>query len=141
MPCKGSSIALNELVAGRIDATFADLAVLVPLEQSGWLRIIAVMGARSNVVPDVKTATEQGYPNLTMGPWYGIAVPAGTARDVVEKLTATLRTTLETPDVRQRFAHGGYVPVETSGDAMANLIAVETATLKALVDRAQPAVQ
>ena len=141
VPYRGSAITLNELVAGRVDAMFTDLAALVPLERSRRLRIIAVVGARSNVVPDVRTATEQGYPNLALEPWYGIAAPAGTPRAIVAKLAATLRATLETPEVRQRFARGGYVPFETSGEDLAKLIATETATFKALVDQTQPAVQ
>jgi tripartite-type tricarboxylate transporter receptor subunit TctC len=141
VPYRGSAITLNELVAGRVDAIFTDLAALVPLERSGQLRIIAVVGARSNMVPDVRTATEQGYPNLAMEPWYGIAAPADTPRAIVAKLAATLRATLETPEVRQRFARSGYAPLETSSEGLAKLIATETATFKALVDQAQPAVQ
>jgi tripartite-type tricarboxylate transporter receptor subunit TctC len=141
VPYKGSAIALSELVAGRIDAAFADLAALIPLERDGRLRIIAVMGARSDLVPGVTTATEQGYANLNMEPWYGIAAPAGTPVDVVAKLAATLRATLEAPEVRQRFARSGYVPLETSGQALVQLIAAEQATLEALVDQTRPAVQ
>jgi tripartite-type tricarboxylate transporter receptor subunit TctC len=141
IPYKGSAIALNELIAGRIDATFADLAALVPLERGGRLRIIAVVGGPSKAVPDVKTASEQGYANVAMEPWYGIAAPAGTPGTIVAKLAAALRTTLDIPEVRQRFARAGYLPLPTTGEGMAKLIAQQTATFTALVDQAQPAVQ
>ena len=134
IPYKGSAIAVGELVSGRIDMVFADLALLAPLANDGSLRLIAVAGTgRSSAAPDVRTVAEQGYPELAIEPWYGIVVPAGTPNAIVEKLSVALVQTLRTPAVRQRFDRLGYSPIETNPEQLAALIRTEIKTFEALV--------
>jgi tripartite-type tricarboxylate transporter receptor subunit TctC len=134
IPYKGSAIAVSELVSGRIDMVFADLALLAPLANDGSLRLIAVAGTgRSSAAPDVRTVAEQAYPELAVEPWYGIVVPAGTPAAIVEKLSVTLVQTLRTPAVRQRFDRLGYSPIETNPEQLAELIRTEIKTFEALV--------
>jgi tripartite-type tricarboxylate transporter receptor subunit TctC len=134
IPYKGSAVAVGELVSGRIDIVFADLALLAPLANDGSLRLIAVAGTgRSSAASDVRTVAEQGYPELAVEPWYGIVVPAGTPNAIVEKLSIALVQTLRTPAVRQRFDRLGYSPIETNPEQLAALIRTEIKTFEALV--------
>jgi tripartite-type tricarboxylate transporter receptor subunit TctC len=134
IPYKGSAIAVGELMGGRIDVVFADVALLAPLANDGSLRLIAVAGTgRSGAAPDVRTVGEQGYPELAVEPWYGLVVPAGTPAAIVEKLSVALGQTLRTPAVRQRFDRLGYSPIETSPEQLAELIRTEIRTFEALV--------
>jgi len=138
VPYKGSAIAVNELVSGRIDMMFTDLSLLAPLANRGALRLIAVAGAeRSSAVPDVATVTEQGFPELAMEPWYGIVAPAGTPPDIIAKLSDTLIQTLRTQEVRKRFDSLGFVSIETSPDELAAMVREETKTFGALIDHMQ----
>jgi tripartite-type tricarboxylate transporter receptor subunit TctC len=141
VPYRGTAVALNELLGGRIDALFTDLGALVPHAQAGKLRILAVAGARSNAAPQVPTAAEQGYPDLAMEPWYGLAVRAGTPEAIVVALRATLHATLQSDDVRHRLERAGYAPLETTGEALAKLIAEETTTFAELLAPAKPSMQ
>ena len=138
IPFKGSAIAANELVSGRIDMMLGDLAALAPLAERGSLRLIAVAGAaRAPGAPDVATVAEQGYPELAIEPWYGVVVPAGTPQPVVAVLSDALRQVLRMPDVRARFDRLGFVPVEMMPEQLRALIDGETVTYRALVERAE----
>lgn len=136
IPYKGSAIAVNELVSGRIDMMFTDLSALIPLAGSGSVRLIAVAGdKRSSAAADVPTVAEQGYPELAMEPWYGVVVPAGTPADIVAKLNDTLIQTLRTPEIRQRFDRLGYVPLESTAEELGAVIRTEMKTFEALLER------
>jgi len=129
IPFRGLAPAVNELVSGRVDMMFTDLAQLVPLANRGAVRLIAVAGsARSSAAADVRTVAEQGYPELAIEPWYGIVVPAGTPAPIVGTLARTLLQTLRTPQVRQRFEQLGYGPLESSPEEFDALIRAETKT-------------
>jgi tripartite-type tricarboxylate transporter receptor subunit TctC len=138
IPFKGSAMAANELVSGRIDMMFGDLASLRPLAERGAVRLIAVAGAtRAPGLPDVATVFEQGYPQLAIEPWYGIVVPAATPQPAVAVLGEALRQTLRLPDVRARFDGLGFVPLEMMPEQLQALIDSEIVTYRALVERAE----
>jgi len=135
IPFKGSAIAVNELVAGRIDMVFTDLASLAPLADRGLLRLIGVAGAaRSVAVPDVPTVAEQGYPELAIEPWYGIVSPAGTPPAIVAKLNDALIGTLRTPEVRSHLDRLGFVPFEMSPAQLGDVIRAEMKHFEAQIE-------
>ena len=83
--------------------------MLTPHAKAGTLRILAVAGEkRAAAVPEIPTVAEQGIPGFAVYAWYGIVAPAGTPSDVVAKLAAALRETLQSPEVQQRFDELGY---------------------------------
>ena len=136
VPFKGSAIAINELVAGRVDAIFTDLAALAPLAKRGAVRLLAVAGERSRLAPDVATVTEQGFPELAREPWYGIVVPAATPRDIVATLSGALAETMRTPAIRKRFDALGFVPLEMTPAELGSVIRSETRAFEVLADEA-----
>jgi tripartite-type tricarboxylate transporter receptor subunit TctC len=87
VPFKGAPEALREVLGNRIDFYFAPILSAVPLIESKELRGLAVSSlARSEVLPDVPTTLEAGYPNSDYVFWVGLFAPAATSRDVINRL-------------------------------------------------------
>jgi tripartite-type tricarboxylate transporter receptor subunit TctC len=108
---------IPDVIAGRVDMMFDSTAVVVPHIKSGKLRPLAVMGAkRSTGMPEVPSVAEE-LPGFDAIGWVGVMVPAGTPKDIIEKLNKEFVTALAAPDMRQRiqgmlFETGGGRPEE-----------------------------
>jgi len=111
IPYNGSAPAVNSLLAGQTDIYFAPPSDTVPHVQSGRLRMLAILGPqRMEVLPDVPTMKEAGYP-VAGGTWFGLTAPAGTPRPIVERLNRELNAVLREDEVKQRL-HAMYFSVE-----------------------------
>jgi tripartite-type tricarboxylate transporter receptor subunit TctC len=76
--------------------------------------------------PDTPTMAESGFPQLTSGSWQGIFVPAGTPKEVVDKLYGVTIETMKTPEVGQRLANGGVEIVTSAPGEFARFVQSET---------------
>jgi len=125
VPYKGGPPARMDVMAGRVTMMFTDPSG-VPLIKEGKLRALAVSsGRRSPAVPDVLTLAEQGFPDVVVETWFGLAVPAGTPKPTVTKLHSEISAFLERKDTRERFlAFGAEVP-DTSQAAVIRRITDE----------------
>jgi len=104
VPYKGTSPALNDLVAGHVDSSFIVLSSANDLAQAGKLRILAVTtDKRVDVLPEVPTMAEVGYPKLISSTWNAISAPPRTPTDVLLKLNAAINEALQDAQVRNRF--------------------------------------
>ena len=98
----GGSAAITDLVAGRVDLMWDSLAVVLPQMRAGKLRAIGVTGAhRAAALPDVPAIAESGLPGYEMVGWHGVFAPAGTPREIIERLNATIAKILSTPDIKE----------------------------------------
>jgi tripartite-type tricarboxylate transporter receptor subunit TctC len=108
IPYKGSGQALPDLMSGRVSMMFENAPGAVPHIKARKVRALAVTGLkRSGAMPELPTIAESGVPGYESLSWSGIAVPAGTPRDVIEKLNKTLNSILATADMRQKLAEQG----------------------------------
>ncbi len=115
VPYKGLGPALVDLVAGRIQIVFSDMAGLLPYVQSGKLRPLAVTSAkRSADLPDLPTMAESGVPGYEATSWYGVLGPAKLPAEIVTTLNGTLRKIMATPEMKKRFATLGVEPLTGS---------------------------
>jgi len=113
VPYKGTAPALNELLAGQVQLAFDNIPALLPHIQSGKLRALAVTPAvRSVALPDLPTVAESGLPGYDASVWFGVFVPAGTPRPVIQRLHTEIAKALAAPDVKARMAAMG---AEVSG--------------------------
>ena len=111
VPYKGSAGALNDVVAGHVQASISSLQSASALTQSGKLRMLAVMGReRAPTFPQVPTMTEQGYGNMVVETWYGVLAPAGTSAATVAKLNAGIDQLLALPEVKEAMQKQGVEP-------------------------------
>jgi tripartite-type tricarboxylate transporter receptor subunit TctC len=120
VPYKGDGPAILDVMGGSVDTFMASIPGALPLVKAGKLRALAVTGAkRSELMPDVPTVTESGYPGFTVTGFRGILLPAGVPRDVVAKLHAAIAKGLADPQVRDRVRALGAEPVGNSPEEFA----------------------
>jgi tripartite-type tricarboxylate transporter receptor subunit TctC len=108
VPYKGTSPALVDLTAGRIQLAFESMPAVLPLVRTGQLRAIAVTTLkRSNLMPDVPTLDEAGLKGFDATIWYAVFGPAGMKPEVVGKLNQAIVSALRTPEVAKRLSDLG----------------------------------
>lgn len=112
VPYKSSPAALTDVIGGQAQFLVVDLASARPQLQSGRLRALAVTTSkRSALAPDLPTIEETlGLKDFDLAAWTGLFAPAGTPKEVVDKLSSMLLTILAKPDVRERLIAAGAEP-------------------------------
>jgi tripartite-type tricarboxylate transporter receptor subunit TctC len=109
VPYKGSAGAINDLMGGQVQSMFSDFLVALPQVEAGRIRALAVTSARRHpLMPNVPTVAESGYPGFEALSWQGLFAPAGTPREVVERLNAETQKALASPDIRDFFSRQGF---------------------------------
>ena len=127
VPYKGGGPAYIDLLGGQVQVMINALQQALPYIKSGRLRAIAVASAqRLPQLPDVPTIAEAGVPGYELGGWYGFVVPAGTPKEIVEKLSKEIARILTLPDVQQTLIAPGLVPVGSTPEEFADHIKKET---------------
>jgi tripartite-type tricarboxylate transporter receptor subunit TctC len=116
VPYKGAGPAVIDLLAGNVNLMFSNPTSTVPHVKSGRLRALGVMDSKRNeALPDVPTAVEAGYPELgNVIEWYGVAVPAGTPRQVILKLNTAVVRALSAPEVIKSIQNLGQTPAPST---------------------------
>ena len=108
VPYKGSGQAMPDVISGRVSLMFENMPGAVSYIKGGKLRVLAVTGLkRSSVLPQVPTVAESGVPGYESLSWSGIAVAAGTPREVIARLNREINAILATPEMRQKLADQG----------------------------------
>ena len=125
----GAGPAVSALVAGETHVMFVTASSAMPMVKAGRLKVLAVAASkRLQPLPDSPTMGEAGYPGFETGSWQGIFVPAGTPKDVVDKLYEVTSQTMKSPEVGQRLGNGGVeVVTSASPAAFQQFVAGETA--------------
>jgi tripartite-type tricarboxylate transporter receptor subunit TctC len=114
VPYKGSLPALNDVIAGHIQLMFCDIPPAAGQIQAGKVRAIGVSTkARLNAFPQVPTVDESGVPGFDVAGWFMLTAPAETPRPIVDKLHATLKSILATPEMKEQIAKLSLVPMVT----------------------------
>lgn len=137
VPYKGTGPNLLDLIAGRTQATSAGTPPLLPHVKAGKLRAIAVAGAkRLQVLPDVGTVAEQGYPGFEATQWYGINAPAKTPAAIIRRLSEEAAKAVKQPAVLERFAADDAEGVGSTPQEYTAFIAAEQARWSDVVKKA-----
>jgi tripartite-type tricarboxylate transporter receptor subunit TctC len=132
VPFRGSPVALNELVSGRIDLLACDLALLLPHAKSGAVRLIAVAGPRrADAAPAMPTVAEQGFPGYAVDPWYALYARSGTPQAALDVVARALANAMGEPRIRQQLAAQGHEPFPLTADAVRELMLADTLRFEA----------
>jgi tripartite-type tricarboxylate transporter receptor subunit TctC len=127
VPYKGSIPALTDIMGGQVTLMFDSMASALPLVQSGKLKALAQTGAkRVGALPDLPTVGES-LPGYEVAGWFGVFAPAGTPREVVNKLSAEITRILTLPDVKARYGALGAEPGPGNPDECAAFLKSEIA--------------
>jgi tripartite-type tricarboxylate transporter receptor subunit TctC len=112
VPYKGSSGARNDVIGGQVQMMFDAVTTMTPNIQANQVRALGTTGTkRTAVLPDVPTIAEAGVPGYEATIWLGIMAPAGTPKEIVEKLNAEINKVLARPDIKQNWAKQGAEPL------------------------------
>jgi tripartite-type tricarboxylate transporter receptor subunit TctC len=137
VPYKGALAALADVVSGSAPVYIGALASTVPHITAGRLRALAITGKkRSPLLPNLATVAESGLPDYDVSAWYGLLAPAGTPRQVVERINAQVRTAIQSKEVQQQLALQGAEPVAGSPEEFKAFIAKEISKWAAAVKAA-----
>ena len=108
VPYKGSGPAAVDLAGGLVQVMFATAPAVMPLIRSNRVRALGVASdTRSIFLPEVPTMKEAGVPDFIAENWYGILVPTGTPKAVIERLHREIVTAVMQPDSRERLTGAG----------------------------------
>jgi len=135
VPYRGGAPQLNDLIAGHITVGVVGLPPVLPHLNAGKLRALAVVeGQRSELLPNVPTIAEQGFPGFAVNYWMGLLAPAKTPNDVVARLSKELTLILDEPDVAPALRKQGATILRGSPDEFSKLIASEVPRWAAVVN-------
>jgi len=128
VPYKGGGPAIQDLIAGHVNVSFATILETASYIRGGRLQALAVTSEkRSPALPDVPTVAESALPGFNSISWIGLLAPAGTPQPVINKVAGDIRAILETPEVRDRLIAQGATPVASSPAEFKALIETDRA--------------
>ena len=126
VPYKGGGAAITDVMGGQVDMMFIGTPPAMPLIQSGKLKALAVTTTkRMSTLPQVPTVSESGLPQFESIAAQGIFAPAGTPRDVVQKLNSEIAKIIRMPDVRAKWDQLGAEPVDNTPQQFATWLSSE----------------
>ena len=128
IPYKGLSLAMTDLLTGRVHLMFSSAVAMLPNVKDGKLRAIAMTGAtRAEAIPEIPTVAESGVKNYEAGSWYGILAPAGTPRPIVDRLNREIVAAVKSREIQDRLLSEAVIPVGSTPEAFAEHISKELA--------------
>ena len=138
VPYKGLAPAINDLIGGQIEISFADVGLVMGQVNAKKLKALAVTGVkRSSVAPQVPTVAEAGLSGYEAGTWYGVLAPRGTPVEIVRRLNTEILKVLEMADVKERLKTQGADPAGNSPEEFQELLRRELAKWTKLVKAAR----
>jgi tripartite-type tricarboxylate transporter receptor subunit TctC len=138
VPYKGGPPAATDLMAGQIAALFFNTPAALPMVKAGRLRALGVSTARrSALLPEVPTIAEAGVPGFDVDVWFGLAVPAGTASEIIAKTQRDIARVLAMPDTRKQLLDVGAEPVGNTPEEFAQRLKRESALWAKVVQTAK----
>ena len=130
-------IALIGLASGQVDMEVLAAPAALGQIQAGRVRALAVLSPeRMPDLPDVPTAREQGFPTFDISVWYGVLAPAGTPRDIINRLNAEFIKAVTAPDMKPRLAQAGVEPLTSTPEEFGNFIRSEAARFDKVIKEA-----
>jgi tripartite-type tricarboxylate transporter receptor subunit TctC len=124
VPYRGTAPALNDLLGGQIPLIWATPNAVIQFVEAGKVKALATASPqRIALLPQVPTIAESALPGFDVGVWFGIAAPAKTPRETVERLSKEIGEITKLPEVQKRLSPLGYDLDFAGSEALRDLIA------------------
>lgn len=137
VPYKGSAPGIADLMGGHIPLSIDTTVAALPHVRSGQLIALAQTGdRRSALLPDVPTLVEAGVPGVHFDTWFGVVAPSATPEPIVQKITTTLSTIMNKPEVQQRLLELGLDARFKDANQFRKLVDVERQINRKVIDNA-----
>ncbi len=137
VPYKGETPAVIDLLSGQIALIFSPMQGVVPHIRAGKLKLLATCGVgRAPAFSDAPSMTELGYKTVVITGWTGLLAPAGTPRDIIDRLQKEIAARLLAPETRESLSKQGAEPVASTPDQFAAFIKAEMAKWSVVIKAA-----
>ena len=128
IPYKGSAPSMQDVMGGQVSVTFDSQIQALPFIKDGRLRALGVLGrTRSQQLPDVPTVAEAGVPGYALTNWFGLVAPAGTPKDILDRIHTDVTRALGAAELRNRIADMSATVVGNSPDQFGATIKADSA--------------
>ena len=142
IPYKGGGDAMAALLGGHVAMYFGSMSSMTPVFKSGKARGLAVTGnKRHPEFPNMPTFAEAGVPGFEIRLWYGLLAPAGTPRDIVNRVADIVLAAVKQPDFQATLAKQGTDPMPMNPDQFAAFLRTEHARYLDIIKRANVKVE
>jgi len=126
VPYKGGAPSVVGLVTGEVQVLFTSVPSALTQINAGKMRALGVsISKRSQALPDVPTIAEAGLPGYYAASWYGLLLPAGVPKDIVNVLAKEIETIMRAPDIQDKMLKQGFEPVGSSPEEFTKFIGEE----------------
>jgi tripartite-type tricarboxylate transporter receptor subunit TctC len=126
VPYRGASPVYTDLIAGRVDCSFAVMASALPLVRGGQLRALGVTSAqRVKQAPDIPTIAEAGVPGYESTSWFAFFAPARTPAEIIRKISADTVAVLAEPPIRAKMEQQTLFPIGSTPEQLADYFKAE----------------
>jgi len=126
VPYKGGSPSVVGLVIGEVQVLFTSIPSALTQINAGKMRALGVsISKRSRALPDVPAIAEAGLPDYYAASWYGLLLPAGVPKDIVNVLAKEIETIMREPDIQEKMLKQGFEPVGNSAEEFTKFIREE----------------
>jgi tripartite-type tricarboxylate transporter receptor subunit TctC len=137
VPYKGNAPSLADVIAGHVPVMFSNLSDTLPQIAGGNIRAIAVSGdKRAPQLPDVPTVAEFGYPKYKALTWNGLVAPAGTPKEIIDKVAKIVEDATKDPAFAKKLAAYGVDPLGNTPEEFSKMIEADIATWAAALQAA-----
>ena len=127
---KGGPPAVTDLLGGQAQIMFANISDVITHVKAGKLRALAVTTAkRSAIAPELPTLAESGLPGFEVSTWQAVLAPAGTPREIVQRLNAEIVKAMALPEMKEKFLSFGTDAATGTPDELGRFLAVEVAKI------------
>jgi tripartite-type tricarboxylate transporter receptor subunit TctC len=134
VPYRGAGPAIADLIGGQVNAMSAEVPVLMPQIKAGKAKVLAISAqSRSDVLPDVPTFAELGYPDVVADNWSGVLAPPKTPPAIVAKLNAAFNQVVNDPEVQRKLRDNAISTIGGTPEDLTKLIESETARWRKVV--------
>jgi tripartite-type tricarboxylate transporter receptor subunit TctC len=138
IPYSSAAQAAQALIGKIVDVGTTSISVAIPQIQAGTLKALAVTGAeRWPDLADVPTVEQAGVPASVSESWQGILAPAGTPRDIIDRVAGALVEITQRPDVREKLRNAGFAASGRGPDAFARRIAEDVPKWREVIEKAR----
>ncbi|HKA43560.1 MAG TPA: tripartite tricarboxylate transporter substrate binding protein [Burkholderiales bacterium] len=136
VPFKAIQLAITEVIAGRVQLTFDNLASMGPYVRSGRVRALGVTSLkRSAAFPELPTISEAGIPGFEVTTWSGVVAPAGVSKTIVDRLNREINIALGSPAIKDSVGAMGYELVGGTAEQFTAFVRKETAKWAEVIKR------
>lgn len=126
VPYRGQAQGVTDVLGGQVDMIFSSFGPVLQHIKTGKLKALGISVPRRYAsLPEVPTIAESGVPGFDFSVWTGIAVPAGTPKEIREQIHMAVTQALDSPEVRARFDSLGFVPGDGDPEALRRRIAAD----------------